>query len=302
VSKWLLLPANRGRGEWDKLFETALDAGDVTEELLQAGADWIQANWDKPQVPILVRKLLASSDLEAAWNDGFAELLAEWLKAHAGQSRAFLLLRALLKIGVFTHFEQSVAITGVGWKKLIDTVHELTLDTRNYIAQHEVGDTVTGKIAVHARNGYLVHLDDDGRVIAFLPGSQLDLKQPSDWDAALGTTCEMELIGIDPETLSILVSRRTVLERERRAAGDDPIGLLSKGQIVEGTIANIVDYGLFVDVGGINGLLHRSKLTDPSQDDLANCYENGQLIQVEIIELDVDRSRVGLKQHLDPVG
>ncbi|MCB2263022.1 MAG: S1 RNA-binding domain-containing protein, partial [Candidatus Thiosymbion ectosymbiont of Robbea hypermnestra] len=268
------------------------------EALYPAGADWIRANRNQPQSPILAEKLLMAANPEAAWADELAGYLADWLTTHANQPIAGKMLHVMLKSGIAAGSEQPPPVPSPGWRQLANALRELTTAPRAFITDHAVGDIVTGKIAARAKKGYLVHLDDAGRVAAFLPGSKLGLTRPTDWDAPVGRRYDLEIIKIDPESLSIVVSRRAILERERRAAGDDPIAALDKGQVIEGTIANIRDFGLFVDIGGINGLLHRSRLADPPRGDLARSYSRGQRIRVRVIEVDAERNWISLAQHL----
>jgi len=125
---------------------------------------------------------------------------------------------------------------------------------------------------------------------------RLEISQPDDWDATVGTSGEMEILKIEPKSLSIMVSRRAVLERERRAIGNDQITSPEVGQIIDGRIDNIVDYGLFVDVGGTDGLLHRSKLLDPSEGDLRLRFDIGGQIRVEVTDIERERGRIGLAE------
>ena len=155
--------------------------------------------------------------------------------------------------------------------------------------------TVHGVVERRIKGGLVVNLMG---VDAFLPGSQVALRQVPDLDALLGETFEFRIIKINKRRRNIVVSRRVVLEDERDKKKRKLIGELEKGQIRKGVVKNITDFGAFVDLGGIDGLLH---ITDMSWGRVNNPSEMvgiGDELEVKVLEFDRDRERIslGLKQ------
>jgi len=155
--------------------------------------------------------------------------------------------------------------------------------------------TVHGVVERRIKGGLVVNLMG---VDAFLPGSQVALRQVPDLDALIGETFEFRIIKINKRRRNIVVSRRVVLEDERDKKKRKLIGELEKGQIRKGVVKNITDFGAFVDLGGIDGLLH---ITDMSWGRVNNPGEMvgiGDDLEVKVLEFDRDRERIslGLKQ------
>jgi len=135
-------------------------------------------------------------------------------------------------------------------------------------------------------------------VDAFLPGSQVALRQVPDLDALLGETLEFRIIKINKRRRNIVVSRRVVLEEERERKKKKLIAELEKGQIRKGVVKNITDFGAFVDLGGIDGLLHITDLSWGRVNHPNEMVTIGSEIEVKVLEFDRERERIslGLKQ------
>ena len=289
--KWLFNPSHLAFSKWDRLFEAVLDAGETREELLEIGLIWIKAHIDLPQSPLLATKLLEAANPKAIWFDDLLGVMAKLLQFHAGGIIASRLLHSLMKSSVTNKFA-SPAVKSSGRDALVLMLTELSVAQRSFIEAHHIGHTLTGNIIAKVKNGYVVQLDDAGQVTAFLPGSKLGLKQPVDWSAAVGTSARMEIIHIDAASLFILVSCRSILERELLTP-------FKVGMSITGAIANITDQGLFVNMGEFNGFLHRSRLAIPIKGDLHLNYKVGQMIQARITKINKNNSHVFLAENVD---
>ncbi|MFZ4858876.1 MAG: 30S ribosomal protein S1 [Desulfuromonadaceae bacterium] len=156
--------------------------------------------------------------------------------------------------------------------------------------------TVTGKV----NGGFTV---DIGGVQAFLPSSQVDIRPSSDSDSYIGLNARFKVIKINQRRDNIVLSRRVVLEEERATVRDVTLEKLVEGQIVEGTIKNVTDYGAFVDLGGVDGLLHVSDLSWGRVGKPADVLKPGQQITAKILKFDRTKGKIslGVKQTLvDP--
>jgi len=155
--------------------------------------------------------------------------------------------------------------------------------------------TIEGKVMFRVKGGLSV---DIGGLPAFLPGSQIDLHPIRDLDSLVGQVMELKILKYNKRRNNIIVSRRALLEAERVKDKVKTLSLLKESSIVKGEVKNITDYGLFVDLGGIDGLLH---ITDMSWGRVAHpssMYKIGDEITVKIISFDREKERVslGLKQ------
>ncbi len=155
--------------------------------------------------------------------------------------------------------------------------------------------TIEGKVMFRVKGGLSV---DIGGLPAFLPGSQIDLHPIRDLDSLVGQVMELKILKYNKRRNNIIVSRRALLEAERVKEKAKTLSLLKESSIVKGEVKNITDYGLFVDLGGIDGLLH---ITDMSWGRVAHpssMYKIGDEITVKIISFDKEKERVslGLKQ------
>jgi small subunit ribosomal protein S1 len=156
--------------------------------------------------------------------------------------------------------------------------------------------TITGKV----NGGFTV---DIGGVQAFLPSSQVDIRPSSDSDSYIGLKAHFKVIKINQRRDNIVLSRRAVLEDERSAIRNVTLEKLEEGQIVEGTIKNVTDYGAFVDLGGVDGLLHVSDLSWGRVGKPADVLKPGQQITAKVLKFDRSKGKIslGIKQTLtDP--
>jgi len=156
--------------------------------------------------------------------------------------------------------------------------------------------TITGKV----NGGFTV---DIGGVQAFLPSSQVDIRPSSDSDSYIGLKARFKVIKINQRRDNIVLSRRAVLEEERAAIRDVTLERLEEGQIVEGTIKNVTDYGAFVDLGGVDGLLHVSDLSWGRVGKPMDVLKPGQQITAKVLKFDRAKGKIslGIKQTLtDP--
>jgi small subunit ribosomal protein S1 len=160
---------------------------------------------------------------------------------------------------------------------------------------HDSGNLIAGKLVRRIKGGVVV---DIMGVDAFLPGSQISLRQVPDFDALIGQTMELKIIKLNKSRRNIVVSRRVVLEEEREAKRSALLDEIEVGQVREGIVKNITDFGVFIDLNGVDGLLH---ITDMSWGRIKHPSEMvslGDRISVKILDFDDKTSRIslGLKQ------
>lgn len=156
--------------------------------------------------------------------------------------------------------------------------------------KYESGETVSGKIVSRKKGGFIV----DAGISAFLPASQLDVKRINDFDAWIDTEHEFKVLQFDRKSENVVLSRRALLEEAYQREKEETIKRIHKGDVLEGTINNITDYGLFVDLGGIVGLVHVSNLSWTSMKHPAKLYEVGEKISVKVLDVDEDSLKVTL--------
>ena len=159
----------------------------------------------------------------------------------------------------------------------------------------EDGEIVTGVISGKVKGGFTV---DIGPVRAFLPGSLVDTRPIRDTTHLEGKELEFKVIKLDAKRNNVVVSRRAVMEAESSADREALLSQLEEGQTVTGTIKNLTDYGAFVDLGGIDGLLHITDMAWKRIKHPSEVVEVGQEVTVKVLKFDKDRNRVslGLKQ------
>lgn len=163
------------------------------------------------------------------------------------------------------------------------------------LAKYTEGCVVTGKITSKVRGGLIVDVDG---VMAFLPGSQVDVTPVHDPEPYLNTTCEFKVIKISNERRNIIVSRRELIEERQADKKRELLSTLGKGQRVIGRVKNITDFGAFVGLDGIDGLLHITDMSWGRVKHPSEMLKVGQELEVIILDIDLDRERVslGLKQ------
>ena len=160
---------------------------------------------------------------------------------------------------------------------------------------HDAGDTIAGRVARRIKGGLVV---DIMGVDAFLPGSQVALRQVPDFDALINTMMEVKIIKINKVRRNIVISRRSVLEQERESLRSNLLSEIAVGQVRPGVVKNVTDFGVFIDLGGVDGLLHITDLSWGRIRHPSEMVNLGERIDVKILDFDDNTSRIslGLKQ------
>lgn len=163
------------------------------------------------------------------------------------------------------------------------------------LARYKEGDIVHGVIKQKVRGGMIVDVDG---VDSFLPGSQVDVNPSRDLEIYVNTESDFKIIKISDERRNIIVSRRELIEARLSDKKRELLATLEKGQIRKGKVKNITDFGAFVDLDGMDGLLHITDMSWGRVKHPSEMLKNGQEIEVMILEIDLERERVslGLKQ------
>ncbi len=159
----------------------------------------------------------------------------------------------------------------------------------------EKGETVTGMISGKVKGGFTVDISD---IRAFLPGSLVDVRPVRDTGYLEGKELEFKVIKLDQKRNNVVVSRRAVVESEYSAERDALLKNLQEGMVVKGVVKNLTDYGVFVDLGGIDGLLHITDMAWKRVKHPSEIVNVGDEIDVKVLKFDRERNRVslGLKQ------
>jgi small subunit ribosomal protein S1 len=162
-------------------------------------------------------------------------------------------------------------------------------------AQYKAKETITAKVVDRIKGGLVV---DVGGVRAFLPGSQYDLRPTANLDGLMGQEVQVRITKLNRRRGNVVVSRRALLEEELHAKRAELMEKLNEGQVVHGTVKNVTDYGAFVDLGGIDGLLHLTDLSWGRVRHPSDVVKPEQELDVMILKFDKDKQRVslGLKQ------
>ena len=165
-------------------------------------------------------------------------------------------------------------------------------------AAHEAGETVTGIITDKVKGGFTVEL---GQIRAFLPGSLVDVRPVRDTSYLEGKDLEFKVIKLDQRRNNVVVSRRAVVEAEGGAERESMLENMQEGAVVKGVVKNLTDYGAFVDLGGVDGLLHITDMAWKRVKHPSEIVEVGDEIDVKVLKFDRERMRVslGLKQMGD---
>ncbi|MEA2038790.1 MAG: 30S ribosomal protein S1, partial [Thermodesulfobacteriota bacterium] len=159
---------------------------------------------------------------------------------------------------------------------------------------YESNGTVRGTISSRVKGGLSVDIG----LQAFLPGSQVDLRPIRDMDSLVGKEYDYKIVKYNKRRGNIVLSRRAILEAERMTLREETLKLLYEGAVLEGTVKNITDYGLFVELGGIDGLVHITDMSWGRVGHPSEMHKVGDQINVKVLEFDSDRQRVslGIKQ------
>ena len=158
----------------------------------------------------------------------------------------------------------------------------------------EADGTIQGKIESRVKGGMSVDIG----VPAFLPYSQIDLRPVKDLDALIGESYDFKILKFNRKRNNVVISRRAILEEERNKLREEMRSRLEEGQVITGAITNITDYGLFIDMGGMDGLCHITDLSWGRVSHPAKLYKVGQELEVKVLKYDKDNDRVslGIKQ------
>ena len=160
---------------------------------------------------------------------------------------------------------------------------------------YEKDEIIKGYIKCRTKGGMIV---DVFGIEAFLPGSQIDVKPIRDYDAFVGKTMEFKVVKINQEFKNVVVSHKALIEAELEQQKKEIIAKLEKGQILEGTVKNITSYGVFIDLGGVDGLIHITDLSWGRVNHPEEIVQLDQKLQVVILDFDDEKKRIalGLKQ------
>jgi small subunit ribosomal protein S1 len=168
----------------------------------------------------------------------------------------------------------------INWQRLVDTTRE--------------GDVVEGKVVRKIKGGLLVDIG----VPVFLPASQVDVRRPGDIGEFMGKSIRASVLKIDTERKNIVISRRKLIEEERDTAKKRLMETLKEGDLVTGEVKNIADFGAFIDLGGIDGLLHITDMSWGRINHPGELLKIGQKIEVKVLNIDREKEKIalGLKQ------
>ena len=165
---------------------------------------------------------------------------------------------------------------------------------------HEAGERVTGQIFGQVKGGFTVDL---GGAVAFLPGSQVDIRPVRDIKPLMNTPQPFHVLKMDRSRGNIVVSRRSILEESRQEQRGELLENLAEGQVLEGIVKNITDYGAFVDLGGVDGLLHVTDISWKRVNHPTEVLQIGQTVEVQVVRYNEETQRIslGMKQlETDP--
>ncbi len=176
--------------------------------------------------------------------------------------------------------------------------HKKARATRSWDRVNEAMENeeiIKGYIKCRTKGGMIV---DVFGIEAFLPGSQIDVKPIRDYDVFVGKTMEFKVVKINQEFKNVVVSHKALIEAELELQKKEIISKLEKGQVLEGTVKNITSYGVFIDLGGVDGLIHITDLSWGRVSDPKEVVELDQKINVVILDFDDEKKRIalGLKQ------
>ena len=165
-------------------------------------------------------------------------------------------------------------------------------------AAHDSGEVVQGFVKCRTKGGMIV---DVFGIEAFLPGSQIDVKPIRDYDQYTNKNMDFKVVKINHEFKNVVVSHKALIEADIEEQKKGIIGQLEKGQVLEGTVKNMTSYGVFIDLGGVDGLIHITDLSWSRINHPSEILELDQSIKVVILDFDDDKSKIqlGLKQLTD---
>ena len=159
---------------------------------------------------------------------------------------------------------------------------------------HDAGETIEGKIVERVKGGFAVDIG----LLAFLPGSQVSLLPLRDFDRMIGQTLDFNILKYDRKKNNVVVSRKTVIEKEQGDIKRETLEKIQEGMVMKGVVKNITEYGAFIDLGGIDGLLHITDMSWGRIQHPSEFLKKGDEVSVKILSFDREKERVslGLKQ------
>mgnify|MGYP003572110930 FL=1 len=228
----------------------------------------------------------------------------EWVTVHAGLKSEGVIPRAqfidasgecTLNVGDEVQVALETVEDGFGETKLSREKAKRSEAWKELEAAHEAEEVVTGVINGKVKGGFTVDINS---IRAFLPGSLVDVRPVRDTLHLEGKELEFKVIKLDQKRNNVVVSRRAVMEEANSAERDELLESLQEGMSVKGIVKNLTDYGAFVDLGGVDGLLHITDMAWKRIKHPSEIVEVGQEIDVKILKFDRERNRVslGLKQ------
>lgn len=160
---------------------------------------------------------------------------------------------------------------------------------------HKKGEVILGYVAARTKGGLIIEIFD---IECFLPGSHINVKPVRDYDTYVGKTMEVKVVKINQKTKNVVVSHKVLIERDIEEQRKEMISKLDKGQVLEGKIKNILPYGAFVDLGGVDALLHITDMSWPHISHPTEVVQLEQELKFVVLGVDKDKNRVqlGLKQ------
>lgn len=179
------------------------------------------------------------------------------------------------------HLSRRQARQSRAWLKIVDF--------------YKTGEVVTGTITSKTKGGLIV---DVYGLETFLPGSQIDVKPVTDYDQYVGKTMDFKVVKINEAIRNAVVSHKALIESDIEQQRSEIIGKLEKGQVLEGTVKNVTDFGAFIDLGGVDGLLYITDISWGRISHPSEVLQNGQTLNVVVLDFDDEKKRIslGLKQ------
>lgn len=179
------------------------------------------------------------------------------------------------------HLSRRAARAARAWQRIVDF--------------YKTGEIVTGTITSKTKGGLIV---DVNGLETFLPGSQIDVKPVTDYDQYVGKTMDFKVVKINEQIRNAVVSHKALIESDLEAQRSVIIGQLEKGQVLEGTVKNVTDFGAFIDLGGVDGLLYITDISWGRVQHPSEVLTNGQKLNVVVLDFDDEKKRIslGLKQ------
>ena len=270
--------------DWDSYENGQIESGKTREELIKTYDESLNTVKDKE---VIEGTVIALNKREAVVNIGY--------KSDGIIPMSEFRYNPELKIGdkveVFIENQEDK-------KGQLILSHKKARATRSWDRVNEAlenDEIIKGYIKCRTKGGMIV---DVFGIEAFLPGSQIDVKPIRDYDVFVGKTMEFKVVKINQEFKNVVVSHKALIEAELEQQKKDIIAKLEKGQVLEGTVKNITSYGVFIDLGGVDGLIHITDLSWGRVNDPNEVVKLDQKLNVVILDFDDEKKRIalGLKQ------